>query len=339
VPFIALGIIVVFALILKFIFSVLFKTKVSWVFVLLAFGGSILLSVLLIIFSFTKIARDNKKFQEEAPIRKKIVSDHFVLESVDFNSDEDSRSFSVEIKYYFDNLPDKPVIEERYVGGSIQAGFDQKNLNDYGYYVGNCQPFSLGGPKRTEYAGAREIKTESEHPLQNGPYKIKINYKVGGGKGGFCDPETMYKSLDGLDFYVKLYNPGIGYEVVKTIPATLKISYPDPNQELTNLNNKVINAIRKEDMEELYNYISPSMKTLLTVDSFINVEKTLADSQGSVVTVELLQTPQKVILDEEQNGEWAQSVLSIRRQKITKEYVVRYLKESDKWWLVGTVEK
>lgn len=338
VPLGALALVLIFALVLKIVFKILLKRKINWVFATLSFVAAIAFAIVFIVFQFTKLHKETATFDEEYPVIIENLKKAFVLDSVNFLGDEAASTLKVEINYHFDNLPQKPVIEEGILHYFIEPGFDPKNLRDQRYYVGNCQPFDSGLIRTKEYASGRPIPIESDIPMSNASYyKTVVEYKIGDYKHGqFCEPERVYKNINGLIFYIKLDN---GKMIVAEIPADLKISDPNPNQDLINLNNKVINAVRDEDLDTLYNLMSPSMKQMLTPQSFKDADNIIDNTQGKVVTLELIEEPAVVDLNNVEKGVWAQSVFRVKRQKQTKDYVVRYFKENDNWWLAGTLEK
>jgi len=99
---------------------------------------------------------------------------------------------------------------------------------------------------------------------------------------------------------------------------------------------RTVTALQENDPQDLYDELSPSMKRLVSADSFIAAENETDASSGKVVGVQVLQ-PLTVLTGPEWNSEWAQAEVRVVREQATQDYIVRYVLEEDQWWLFLTI--
>ena len=108
-------------------------------------------------------------------------------------------------------------------------------------------------------------------------------------------------------------------------------SAPSPVHE------RVVTALRQNDIEQLYAEMSPSLTAALSLGDLQAAEQAIVDAQGAITGVDILEPP-KIRTEPGWDGEWADAQVRIRRGAEVQTYVVRYVLEDSKWYLFGTVE-
>lgn len=103
------------------------------------------------------------------------------------------------------------------------------------------------------------------------------------------------------------------------------------------VNDRVVQNLQRNDMQALYEEMSPSLKEIFALDQLIAGEQSVSAAQGRITRVEVLEAP-TIKTGPEWNGEWADAKVQITRGTTMETYVVRYHLENGQWWFFGTIK-
>src|SRR3989344_1540949 len=211
IPFIALGLIILSALILAIIFKYIFKTKLSWFYVFGFFLVLITLTIASIIIRFIAYNYQYERGLKEYESIFKSMDDNFILDEVNFSTEQINKTVTVELKYHFNPAS----IPDNYTGNLpsfIQAEFAKDPDADPLWSINGCDSATFTQSKL--YYGDREMSTLSHEKLQEGGYRSVIQYSIKTKPVAECDSEGLFQRLNNRDFNI-LYSNKI-FKTVKT---------------------------------------------------------------------------------------------------------------------------
>lgn len=101
---------------------------------------------------------------------------------------------------------------------------------------------------------------------------------------------------------------------------------------------RTANALETNSPGNIYKDLSPSIRDLFTYEGFLAGYKAKEETDGKVVKVEVVSSPQLKSDREWGEGKWAEGETRVVREKSSKLFLVRMTKEEERWWVFGTIE-
>ena len=100
----------------------------------------------------------------------------------------------------------------------------------------------------------------------------------------------------------------------------------------------MVTALQNDDVQALFNELSPSYQALFSLDSLQKSQAQYTSKLGKVIKVETIEPP-KLLTGEQGDSSYADAVLHVTREKGVVDYISRYNLENNQWYLMGTMEK
>lgn len=117
-------------------------------------------------------------------------------------------------------------------------------------------------------------------------------------------------------------------------PARPELPRADPPEVAA----RVWSALEADDPAALYNELSPGMAAAFPQQTFVADIQRGLQQQGEVLEIRVLE-PVTIKTEAPWNGEWADARVEVVQPTGTRRYIVRFVRESDQWWLFGTIEE